>query len=533
MKKTFTINISGSVFHIDEDAYEKLQKYLQMLTSHFGTDADGREIMQDIEARISELFSEKMQLNEKDVICESWVDEMITVMGKPEDFIEEEEFEEESKKTTGTQETKIKRRLYRDPESRVFGGVCSGMAAYFDIDKVLMRIIFVLLFFVIGPFNFLIYLVLWIAVPKAVTTAQKLEMRGREANVSNIEKSIKEEVKEVKESYERLRNSESYNKGREKMSRLGDVAYNILKVAAKVLVVILGVAFILFGFVGIVGFLISMVIGQSVIHTAPFVTGFSPDIYLPDVANLFISQGSLTLLMIAIAFLVVIPLLAILFVGTKMVFNYKSNNKIIFLAGLGTWLVALIAVIFISVGQLDNYGERSSLSQSHVISCEECNTLYLELGEDLFEEDYNSGNSIDLNRMGLATVDGESILYGVPQLDVVKSNTDDFVILLRKRSRGKNDEIAKEHVEKIEYNFSQNDSTIYFDPVFTVGDDTNWLDQEVNITVKVPEGKSIYLGDEMVEIIYDIENVSNTWDGDMVGKFWEMTSDGLQEKELD
>ncbi len=217
MKKTFTINISGSVFHIDEDAYEKLKDYLHMLNQHFGSDADGREILQDIEARIAELFSKKMESEEKDVINESWVDEVMTRMGKPEDFLEaegEEPDEEKAEQAGETSKSKVKRRMYRDPDHRVLAGVCSGMAAYFNIDPVILRIIFFILLFPTSGGWFIVYLVLWIAVPKAKTTAQRLEMRGQEATVSNIEKSIKEEVKELKESYNRFRSSDSYNKGR-------------------------------------------------------------------------------------------------------------------------------------------------------------------------------------------------------------------------------------------------------------------------------------------------------------------------------
>lgn len=531
MKKTFTINISGSVFHIDEDAFEKLQKYLQMLTSYFGTDADGREIMQDIEARIAELFSEKMQSNEKDVVIEPWVDEVIARMGKPEDFTEDEEIPEDEKQEATAQKAKIKKRLYRDPDSRVLGGVCGGMAAYFEMDPVILRIIFVLLFFVIGPFNILVYLILWIAVPKAVTTAQKLEMRGREATVSNIEKSIREEVKEVKESYERLRSSDSYNKGRETMSRFGVVALGVIRVMAKVLIVVIGVLFILFGFVGLIAFLISMVIGHSIFLNAPWVGGFGPGFYMQDIANVFISSSSLTLLMITTAFLVAVPLLAILFVGTKMVFPYKSNNKVLSLSGLGVWLVALIVFIFISVGQLDNYNERTSVSQSQVINCDECNTLYFRLGDS--DMDYDFHRRIDLDRMELIRVDGETTLIGSPRLDIERSNTGEFAIFIRKRSRGEDEETAKKYVERIEYNFYQNDSTIYFDPYFTVGETPKWQDQQVDIIVRVPEGKTIYLDNDMIRIIYDIENVSNTWEGNMVGKYWEMTNEGLAEKNVD
>ena len=176
MKKTFTINISGSIFHIDDDAFEKLQKYLHILNKHFNTAVEGQEILQDIEARIAELFIEKTN-NKVEVITDAMVDEMIARMGKPEDFMEQEE--EPSKQKTEDnqpeQETKIRRRLYRDGESRVLGGVCSGLGAYFNIDPVILRIIFVLVLFM-GGASVPVYLILWIVVPKARTTARKLEM---------------------------------------------------------------------------------------------------------------------------------------------------------------------------------------------------------------------------------------------------------------------------------------------------------------------------------------------------------------------
>ena len=129
MKKTFTINISGTVFHIEDDAYEVLQKYLINLKNHFGTDEEGKEILSDIEARIAEIFSVKTD-EDKRVITVDWVNEVIKTMGTPEDFAEEEGEAEESI----ADEAKRKRRLYRDPDHRVLGGVCGGLGAYFNMD---------------------------------------------------------------------------------------------------------------------------------------------------------------------------------------------------------------------------------------------------------------------------------------------------------------------------------------------------------------------------------------------------------------
>lgn len=532
MKKTFTINISGSVFHIDEDAYQKLQNYLHMLTDHFGSDADGREILQDIEARIAELFSKKMETEEKDVVNEEWVEEVIARMGKPEDFLEAEgeEVDDEGKASTADQsQERVKRRMYRDPDHRVLGGVCSGMGAYFNIDPVILRIIFVILLFASFGTALILYIVLWIAVPKAKTTAQRLEMRGQEATVSNIEKSIKEEVKEVKESYNRFRSSDSYNKGRERVSRFGEIVYSIFKVFLKILGVVLGALMILVGFVGLLGFLISMMVGHSVISSAPWIGHWGGHVVVPEMIHFFIAPPSITILMIALVFLVGIPLLAILYIGTKIVFRYKSNNKIIFLSSLGIWLVALITIILVSVGQLDDYSERTTVSQNVVLGQQNFQTLYLEMNADEYNTAYK--RSLDLDRMKVVEENGESMLLGRPRFDVEKSNTDDFVLIVRKKSRGGSEEEAGQKVKEIIYNFNQKDSTLYFDPYYTLQEGKRWLGQEVDLTLKVPEGKAIYLDDDMVKIIYDIENVSNTWDGDMVGKYWEMEPDGLTMKE--
>ena len=529
MKKTFTINISGSVFHIDEDAYQKLQNYLQMLNGHFGTDEEGREILQDIETRIAELFNEKMDFDSKNVILESWVDEVIARMGKPEDFMEGEDEEEtvtEEASTTNTRKTK--RRMYRDPDHRVLGGVCAGMGAYFGIDPVILRIITFILFWVTGGVALPVYLLLWIAVPKARTTAQRLEMSGREATVSNIEKSIREEVNEVKDSYKKFSNSDSYNKGREQVSRFGDVVYNIVKVALKVFVVLVGVFLILVGFFGLITFLTSMIVGHSFMDSALWIDNWGPEFHMPGFANYFISPGSLTVLLIASAFLIGIPLLSILFIGTKMVFRFKTNNKLIFLAGFGVWLVALVTVIVVSVGQLGDYSKKTTVSQSQVVACGDCQTLYLELGEDQYRG--SNGYEMDLDRMKVISKNGETILLGTPRLDIEESSTNDFVILIRKKSRGSSQEVAKEHIEEIVYQFNVNDSIVKFNPYYQLEEGSRWLQQEVDITLKVPEGKSVFLGKELVKIISDIENVSNTWDGDMVGKYWKMTDLGLEKE---
>lgn len=521
MKKTFTINISGTIFHIEEDAYEVLQRYLINLKNHFGANDEGKEIIADIEARIAEIFSAKSN-DDKEVITVVWVEEVIGIMGTPEDFAEEEGEDEE----TIASEAKRKRRLYRDPDHRVLGGVCGGMAAYFNMDPVILRIIFVVIFIATSGVALPAYIILWIAVPKAINTTQRLEMRGQEATVKNIEKSIKEEVKEVKESYQKFKESDTYNKGKKSVEAGGDVVYNIFKVLLKIFVIIIGVVLLLSGFFSLLALISSLAIGHSFLSGWPMV--WSPDVYMPDFLAHVVDASTVTWGMILAGLIAGIPMLAMLFIGTKLVFRYKSNNLAIALGMIAVWFVALIALIAVSFGQVKHYKSKASVTNSQVIDCDSCNTLYLDLAEDKYE-DY-AEMDWEIENFKVYVVDGEEVIVGEPQLDVQRSSTKDFVITVKSASRGKTRNDAKTNSQDVLYNYTLTDSTLLFDPYFFIEEGSKWRNQEVDIIVKVPQGKSVYLGNELVKIIHDIENVSNTWDGDMVGKYWEMNPEGLSEK---
>ena len=208
MKKTLTINIRGTVFHIEEDAYEALRKYMLILKDYFGKDEEGKEIVADIEARISEIFTEKTGEKNQAVTLE-WVEELIETLGTPENFSEEVGAEE----PLAGQKPR-KRKLYRDPEQTVLAGVCGGLAAYFNMDPVLIRLIVVLLALLTSGAGVLVYVLLWIIVPKALTTTQRLEMKGEEVTVKNIEKFFKDEMNAVKESYHKIRKSRFFSRGK-------------------------------------------------------------------------------------------------------------------------------------------------------------------------------------------------------------------------------------------------------------------------------------------------------------------------------
>lgn len=195
MKKTFSINLGNQVYYIDDDAFLRLKEYLDRIESYFSDQKEREEIINDIELRISELFTERLGIS-KQVVTMKDVEEMITIMGDPREISgKDEEPLPSYERRTGPH------RLYRDPDDRMIGGVCSGLGAYLGIDTVITRILFIL--FLIFGIGFLVYIILWIVVPEARTTAQKLEMRGDSVNVSNIGNFFKDEFESVKKSFRR------------------------------------------------------------------------------------------------------------------------------------------------------------------------------------------------------------------------------------------------------------------------------------------------------------------------------------------
>ena len=188
MKVTVNINLGGYAFNVDEDAYERLRQYMKTLEKEFSGESSAAEIMTDIEGRIAELF--KMRLNSyKQVITMKDVEEVMVILGSPELISGSSPSEERPPRS--------QRRIYRDPDRRIIGGICAGLGAYFNWDPLIWRVLFAALVLA-GGFGIALYLILWIVLPEAKTTAQKLEMKGDPVTIENIKDTVKEEFETVK-----------------------------------------------------------------------------------------------------------------------------------------------------------------------------------------------------------------------------------------------------------------------------------------------------------------------------------------------
>ena len=195
MKKNITINLFGSLYAIDEDAYELLNQYQKNMQRYFSRQEGGEEIAEDIERRIAELFDE-LKASGVEAITIEHMQEIIKRIGNPEEMDNPEsenlsEGTEEPHEERKPKETTHKK-LFRNPDDKMLGGVTSGLACFFGIDPLWLRLLMILFaWFSLGTM-IVIYLILWIITPEAQTPEDRLRMQGRPVNMENLRDEIME-----------------------------------------------------------------------------------------------------------------------------------------------------------------------------------------------------------------------------------------------------------------------------------------------------------------------------------------------------
>ena len=345
MKKTLTVNLGGTVFHIDDDAYRLLDNYLMNLKQHFGKDEGADEIVDDIEHRISELFLEKVGVGQK-VVTLTDVEEVINRMGKPEEMDGSDDHARRKAAGEGgygpgawdgTEErAKVRRRLFRNPDDKILGGVCSGLAVYLGLDAMLVRLVlFVLLIFGCGAL-LPIYIVCWLIIPEARTAAEKLSMHGEAVTLENIGKTVTGGFEKMTDGVNRYMHSD---KPRTLLQRIGDVLVTIvgwmMKVGLIVLVIVcspvlfaLGIAFVVLLFVAIT---IAIGGGAALFSLFP-----AMDVVLPA------SPFTAITLCIAGILLVAIPLFSLIYTVLRSILNWQFMSNGLKWTLLALWIICAI-----------------------------------------------------------------------------------------------------------------------------------------------------------------------------------------------
>jgi len=496
MNKTVNINLAGIFFHIDEDAYLKLQRYLEAIKRSF-TDSQGRsEIIADIEARISELFNARVQ-NHKQVVGIEEVDEVISIMGQPEDYLVDDDIFEDEPQTGYGKKSSGSKKLFRDSDNSYVGGVSSGLSHYLGIDTIWIRLAWILLIFGAGT-GILLYILLWVLVPEAKTTAEKIMMTGEPVNISNIEKKIKdgfdsvtETVTDVAKNVSDSVSNAAKNVDVQKTSNsiksssrtffdtLGDVIMFFFKLFAK----FIGVILILAGAISI----IALIIGLFSVGVADII--HIPGLDFVEIANT--GETPIELVSLFAFFAFGIPFFFLFYLGLKILINnLKSIGNIAKFTLLGLWLISVIALVVVGARQASAHAFEESYIEKTELPIMAMDTLNIKM---MSHDNFNAHGYRHQNYKLAFNEDGDKVLFSSDVDIIVKSTTDSVArIGVRKMADGGDYETAIARAKNINYSYKLKNNTLSLDSYLTTSTENKISDQKVDVILYLPEHSVVY-----------------------------------------
>ena len=330
MKKTLTVNLGGTVYHIDEDAYNLLDNYLNNLRYHFRKEEGADEIVRDMETRIAELFDEYIRTGLQ-VITVEQVEAVIARMGNPEDLNTNDD---EDKKETEQHvySNGPARRLFRNPDDRILGGVLSGLSAYFGWDVTWIRIgALVVGCFVHGLI--LAYLIAWIIIPLAKTATEKLQMRGEPINMENIGRT-------VTEGFDKVNDYVHSEKPRSFLHQLGNAIVKIAGFIIKFVLVLLAICLTPVLLAGLVVLFALLMAATGMLASVPAVLYYS----MPDVDWSLIGSSSSAVIGLSICglFVVGIPIIGLLQLILQSFNVWKPMSTVTKVILTLVWFISLV-----------------------------------------------------------------------------------------------------------------------------------------------------------------------------------------------
>lgn len=528
MKKTLTANISGTVFHIEEDAYEALQRYLGNIRNRFTGTAGREDIMADIEARIAELFHERLD-GRRQVVNMGDVDHVMAIMGTPDDFADGAGSGNADTGSATAAEAAMgsstgRRRFFRDTDDKWLGGVFGGLGAYIGVDPLWLRIAAIVLVLASVGVLIPIYILLWILVPKADSAADRLQMRGEAVTVENIKRVVEEGAERFKQGGERMAR-EAGDLGRTWSENAGRRRSQALNVIIK----LVGIALIVFAFSLLLGLVTGLIGGTASLWHA---TWSSEETGLLDLGELlFNTRDQAVWMALGGITLLVVPIIGLFLSGFRLLLDTRTPKWL----GWGLtaiWLAAWIPVIStgLSLGK-DFKRNNSTLTEIQLVQ-PASGTLYLDALDPAdstgnWSVHYDDGElEVDLDGIHLEN----GMVYGAwADLDVERSADSLFHLKVEREAHGATAKTALSRAEGIQYRFEQKDDALFVSPVIHFAAADKFRAQDAHFTLEVPLGRSIYLRTGSKHVIYDIDNVGNVYDRDMLGRTWTMTSRGLED----
>ncbi len=505
MNKTININLAGLFFHIDEDAYNRLQRYLAAVRRSFAGTTGADEIMGDIESRIAELFLEK-RANEQQVISIHHVEAVIDIMGQPEDYeVDEEIFTEAEPRAKRPFNIAANKQLFRDTLTGYIGGVSSGLGYYLGIDAVWVRVLWVLATILTAGWSIPVYILLWIFIPDAITTNQRLTMMGKEVNISNIEENFKQGFEPVVDGQTDASHRLVGQKGKRGTVRffsfLGRLIVGILKAIVK----IFGLLLFLTATIGLVGLIVSTITASAIdIDGYSLMTIFDWVIPAEDATVWFV---------LSIILAAGIPLFLLAVLGLKLlVSNLKTLGSKVYIPLTIIWIVAVIGLSIIIGRIAASQAIDANVQKIEKFSIDANKTFSLQL-ERAERSNSFSRNGVDFE---FDEIDGKSVVKYYNINVAVGSTTDSVArVELIYKSKGASFEEAKERAKQIQFDYKLTDSSFVAADHFYMPKNGGFGTHDVEVMVYLPEGTTAKFNERFGEryrswINNDAFNLGNT-----------------------
>jgi phage shock protein PspC (stress-responsive transcriptional regulator) len=520
MDKTIKINLAGNLFQIDEEAYRILRNYLQEIDARFRNVQGGAETIEDIESRIAEIFQSQNSL--AGVISKENVEAMISIIGKPEDF------DSTGEEREAHHYSPQRKRMYRDPSDTIIGGVCAGIGAYLNIEPVWIRILFILFTFFFG-IGFFVYVALWIALPSARSDAHKREMYAdgyRSAGSGSRPTSSAASFNAPVYSNSNTGASGIGNAFNEVFRAIGKVCY----IFVRIFLIIVGVSFVLTGFIAIVSFVMVFFFRYpGYFSTESYGVNL---FYLPDFLNYIVNPAVAPWRLILSFIVIIMPLLALIYWGVKMIFWFKAKDGVFGLIGLVIWVISVAALSMILFNEGISFAETAKTVSQDIVTRAPDN-LYIVSDHKVSDLHYDKEISVADEDYNIYLIDNNKDLYIGARLAIENSGDNSLKIDVRKRSAGRSKPDAMKKAEGLLYNYKISGDTLYLDEYFTIPAGSKWALDNVGINLFIPEGTVVHFDNITENMFYQYNNdkydsdYENLKEGD---KYWVMTENGLRKE---
>ncbi len=502
MYKVININIGGRIFQVEENAFEMLNQYLNALKNYFSNKPEGNEIVSDIENRIAELLLEKLKNGQSNITNEH-VSEIIASVGSPKDIAgDEETVEQEQTKTSQQQHTQnfetTRTKIFRDPDGKIISGVCSGLAYYFNIDPLIMRLIFIALFFA-GGSSILIYFILLIVIPVARTTAEKLAMRKEKINIDTIQKSVENEFGRIKEDF---KNKNFQDKGahflRSVFNAIGVLMRGVFKLASRFMGLIFGIIALSFFVSTIVG-----ITGNVIINGHPTnIVNILSLYFFENTNDRILAQVVLVLTLFSFT-------LTFFYWSSLLLTDGRAFNKSkVLIRTIATLWILTIVLMVISAAKTGTYFTTKSSIEK---------TISLDSTQKKFIIKTFKGNK-HYRRFEFENKD-----IKIGDIELLIEETDGPAEIIQVISAyGHDIAAAKNNASYCEFKLEIKDSIITFPENFILSKNQQYRKQEILFILKLPRGSQFRIDDDA-----NIEINSHSDDAIYTGNAYKIDEEGI------